>query len=65
MVDRYDPIFDDEAGESEMVVEDHGDYVSFEDYQMLFFEKEEIQDKFEQLKGLIEDMNWEAGKIRV
>lgn len=65
MVNIYKPVFDDEEGETVMLEDDGGDWVRFADWHDLNVECSEVKEKFEQLKGLIEDINWEAGKIRV
>ena len=65
MVDRYTPEFDDELGEALMIDDDRGDWVSLNDYDELLLRHEQLREKFETIKGMIEDFNWEANKLRL
>lgn len=64
MVDRYDPSFDDEEGEAVLLHCPVGDWVSYDDYFETELAYNELKVKFDALKELIEDMHWEANKIR-
>lgn len=64
MVERYCVVFDDEAGEVKRVEDPRGDYVDADDYDELVSDYDTLKTKFDNLKQLIEDFDWQAGKIR-